>query len=285
MTGRPGGLLSEYRHQTREPHPAHVESTLLDHPRAIGSQDAAERRHGHIGTVFRKQAVEAQAPVALAATAINVEMGEALRDLAQEDDAGWHGDWCPWRRWRWGLPRWVPLGQGRTKSRPRRTGPCRQVVAASSNGRVGRLGLSLRFQNTCWSALEHCAVGSQLPKLRPGQRSRLGSDFLSAWSSPVKSRRRPCISGRTRPGETRTKLTAACEGRPVLRSVLVPPIPTAFAPFSSMSAGLALNLGDVLAAMGAESLASNPNAPIFDPEGRWQIMRVLCSTGPLVRHI
>ena len=52
--------------------------------------------------MFRKQAAEAQASVASAATAINVEMGEALRDLAQEDDAGWHGDWCPWRRWRGG---------------------------------------------------------------------------------------------------------------------------------------------------------------------------------------
>ncbi len=244
--------------------------------------------------MFRKQAAEAQASVASAATAINVEMGEALRDLAQEDDAGWHGDWCPWRRWRGGGggPRWVPTGQGPTKSRPRGTCRCRQIVAAASIGRVVRLGLSQRFQNTCRSGFEHCAVGSQLPKFRPGQRSRLGSDFLSAWSSPAKSGRRPCISGRIRPGGTRTKLTAACEGRTVWRSVLGPPIPTAFSPFTSMSAGLALHFGDVLAAIGADTLGSNPDAPICDPENRrqwigwrWQRIRVLCSTRPLARRI
>ena len=37
--------------------------------------------------------------------------------------------------------------------------------------------------------------------------------------------------------------------------------------------------------MGAEPIASNPDAPLFDPDGRWQMMRVLCSTEPLVRHI
>ena len=45
-------------------------------------------------------------------------------------------------------------------------------------------------------------------------------------------------------------------------------IPVAFALYAALSAGLALHLGDVLAAMGAEPLGSNPDAPIFQPEKR-----------------
>ena len=37
---------------------------------------------------------------------------------------------------------------------------------------------------------------------------------------------------------------------------------------TALSAGLALHLGGVLAAIGAEPLGSNPDAPIFDPERR-----------------
>ena len=45
-------------------------------------------------------------------------------------------------------------------------------------------------------------------------------------------------------------------------------IPAAFALYAALSAALALHLGDVLAAMGAEPLGSNPDAPIFHPEKR-----------------
>ena len=45
-------------------------------------------------------------------------------------------------------------------------------------------------------------------------------------------------------------------------------IPAAFALYAALSAAMALYVGDLLAAMGAEPLASNPDAPIFHPEKR-----------------
>ena len=45
-------------------------------------------------------------------------------------------------------------------------------------------------------------------------------------------------------------------------------IPAAFALYAALSTAMVLHLGDVLAAMGAEPLGSNPDAPIFHPERR-----------------
>ena len=45
-------------------------------------------------------------------------------------------------------------------------------------------------------------------------------------------------------------------------------IPAAFALYAALSAGLALHLGELMAALGAEPLGSNPDAPIFHPDKR-----------------
>ena len=45
-------------------------------------------------------------------------------------------------------------------------------------------------------------------------------------------------------------------------------IPAAFALYAALSAGLALHLGELMAAIGAEPLGSNPDAPIFHPDKR-----------------
>ena len=48
-------------------------------------------------------------------------------------------------------------------------------------------------------------------------------------------------------------------------------IPAAFALYAALSAGLALHLGELMAALGAEPLGSNPDAPIFHPDKRREV--------------
>ncbi len=121
--------------------------------------------------MFRKQAAEAQASVASAATAINVEMGEALRDLAQEDDAGWHGDWCPWRRWRGGGGTSVGPNGPRTNEKP---APRDLPLSSDCGGGVNRPCRPPRFVS---------ALPEYLPQRFRALRGRLAASQIPPGST------------------------------------------------------------------------------------------------------